>query len=97
MNKLIAVLLVTAPAWSFATGEVGASNPNSAANENVVAVAETGASASWTSKAFEGKATAHDIAKLNNRIELLNQDMVKSLNSEIDRKVTAQTEKLFLN
>lgn len=87
MNKLIVALVATLASTGLTAGEVDASNPSSAAEEIVVAIAETGVSSSWTSEAFEGKATAHDIAELNEHITQMNKRIGDELTFDLDLKI----------
>jgi|GEM_PF-3441742 len=94
-SLLVALILAATASSTFASGEVGASDSNSATN-TVAVVADTGVSSSWTSKAFEGQATAHKVAKLNKRIEALSQPMNLELEKTLNRKTAIQTQVVFI-
>ncbi|MBU2986752.1 hypothetical protein KO528_15410 [Saccharophagus degradans] len=95
MKKLLVALVATLASAGLTAGEVDASNPSSAAEEIVVAIAETGVSSSWTSEAFEGKATAHDIAELNENITQMNKRIGEALTFELDIKVAEKASVSF--
>ncbi len=88
--KLLAVLSLALCASSVLASEVGAPYPQSADKSDsklTLALAEQGAGTSWAVEPIEFKATAHQTAKLNKRIESMNAEVSVKLDALIANKL----------
>lgn len=87
MKQLVLVLLVALAANGALAGEVGALNPQLATVNFTtldVAIAETGTSTGWAIEPFNSMATAHQVADLKNRVELINSTVNSDLEAAIE-------------
>jgi hypothetical protein len=88
--KLAVALGLALFASSALASEVGAPYPQSAVKSDsklTLALAEQGAGTSWTVEPIEFKATAHQTAKLNKRIESMNAEVSAKLDALIASKL----------
>ena len=94
--KYLAVLTVLfATAGAFAS-EVGTQNPQSvevAEGSVTLALAEKGAGNSWTDEPIKFNATAHQTAKLNERIDTMNAQVSNDLDALIASKLEQVSDK----
>ena len=90
MKRLALVLLVALAANGALASEVGALNPQLATVDFStlnVAIAETGTSTGWAIKPFDSMASAHQVADLKNRVELINSAVNLDLEAVIELKL----------
>lgn len=87
--KFLIALGAVFVAQGVLANEVGTQNPESASSSNQleVALAEKGAGTSWTNEPLEFQATTHQTATLNQRVELMNQEVADSLEARIAEKL----------
>lgn len=94
--KFLVVLGAVFVAQGVLANEVGTHNPKSvekAKSAVELALAEKGAGVSWSEKPLEFKATAHQTAKLNQRVEQMNQEISDSLDALITQKLERAIDK----
>lgn len=93
--KYLALLGAVFVAQGVLANEVGTQNPKSVekATQVELALAEEGAGTRWTEKPLEFQATTHQTAKLNARVEEMNQEVSDSLEMLIAEKIEAALSK----
>ena len=87
--KFLYVLGAVFVAQGVLANEVGTQNPKSVNTTEAVelALAEKGAGTSWTEEPLKFQATSHQTAKLNDRVEQMNQEVTQSLDELIAQKL----------
>lgn len=88
--KFLAVLGAVFIAQSAFANEVGTHNPKIEATANTtvkLALAEKGAVSDWTEEPLTFQATSHQTAKLNDRVERMNEEVSLSLDELIAQKL----------
>jgi hypothetical protein len=94
--KLAVALSLAFVASSALASEVGAPYPQSVVESDsnlTLALAEQGAGTSWAVEPIEFKATAHQTAKLNKRMESMNAEVSAKLDALIADKLQRSLEK----
>lgn len=88
--KLLAALGLALAASSVLASEVGAPYPQSVEKSDsdlTLALAEQGAGTSWAVEPIKFEATAHQTAKLSQRIDSMNAEVSEKLNAVIANKL----------
>jgi len=93
MKKLAWTMLALLLSKGLVAGEVGANPPTETVEVELASVAlDPGTSKSWSYEPFAGKATVHQIKRMNDRIEVFNAMLDADIEALISNKIAQQLE-----